>query len=177
MNAVGIDISKGKSTVAVMQPLGVVVAEPFDVFHTDSDLKNLTAFIKSLPGETKVVIECTGIYYEPVANTLHNAGIFVSAVNPLLIDDYDVGKVYCSQLIAENGDINRLKSTKLLVALADIDSPPNQSGKVERKSRKISKRDSPALRKILFQIMIVYLENIPTNEPCLSIYGQETLPR
>ena len=29
MNAVGIDISKGKSTVAVMQPLGVVVAEPF----------------------------------------------------------------------------------------------------------------------------------------------------
>ena len=54
MNAVGIDISKGKSTVAVMQPLGVVVAEPFDVFHTDSDLKNLAAFIKSLPGETKV---------------------------------------------------------------------------------------------------------------------------
>ena len=52
MNAVGIDISKGKSTVAVMQPLGVVVAEPFDVFHTDSDLKNLAAFIKSLPGET-----------------------------------------------------------------------------------------------------------------------------
>ncbi|MBQ1394070.1 MAG: hypothetical protein IIY81_11190 [Lachnospiraceae bacterium] len=42
MNAVGIDISKGKSTVAVMQqPLGEVVAEPFDVFHTDSDLKNL----------------------------------------------------------------------------------------------------------------------------------------
>lgn len=36
MNAVGIDVSKGKSTVAVIQPFGVIVAEPFDVFHTDS---------------------------------------------------------------------------------------------------------------------------------------------
>ena len=39
MNAVGIDVSKGKSTVAVIQPFGVIVAEPFDVFHTDSGLK------------------------------------------------------------------------------------------------------------------------------------------
>ena len=359
MNAVGIDISKGKSTVAVMQPLGVVVAEPFDVFHTDSDLKNLAAFIKSLPGETKVVMECTGTYYEPVANALHNAGIFVSAVNPLLIDDYDtnrvrkvktdrldaikiasyaldkwsklreytptevlrktlkimnrqyiefgkilvmqknslialmdsffpsvnklfssparksdghekwvdfvlkfphvdsvaklslsafkakyqswckknhynysdsgaaqihaysrnqvstlpltdavakivaeavkmlnttletrstlriemdklssqlpeydtvmslygVGKVYCSQLISEIGDVDRIKNAKSIVALAGIDPPPNQSGKVDPKSRKISKRGSPALRKILFQIMIVYLVNSPADEP------------
>ena len=28
MNAVGIDVSKGKSTVAVMQPFGVVAAQP-----------------------------------------------------------------------------------------------------------------------------------------------------
>lgn len=78
MNAVGIDVSKGKSTVAVIQPFGVVIAEPFDVFHTDSGLKELVNFIKSLPGETKVVMEYTGTYYEPVANALHNAGIFVS---------------------------------------------------------------------------------------------------
>ena len=60
MNAVGIDVSKGKSTVAVIQPFGVVLAEPFDVFHTDSDLKKLSDFIKSLSGETKVVMEYTG---------------------------------------------------------------------------------------------------------------------
>jgi hypothetical protein len=29
MNAVGIDVSKGKSTVAVIQPLGIVIAQPF----------------------------------------------------------------------------------------------------------------------------------------------------
>lgn len=57
MNAVGIDVSKGKSTVAVLQPFGVVVAEPFDVAHTDSDLKKLADFIKALSGETKVVMD------------------------------------------------------------------------------------------------------------------------
>ena len=93
MNAVGIDVSKGKSTVAVIQPFGVVIAEPFDVFHTDSDLKKLTDFIKSLSGETKVVMEYTGTYYEPIANALHNEGIFVSVVNPLLIEDYGTNRV------------------------------------------------------------------------------------
>ena len=80
MNAVGIDVSKGKSTVAVIQPFGVIIAEPFDVLHTDSSLKELVSFIKSLSGETKVVMEYTGTYYEPVANALHNAGIFVSVL-------------------------------------------------------------------------------------------------
>ncbi len=31
-NAVGIDVSKGKSTIAVLQPGGVIVRKPFDVF-------------------------------------------------------------------------------------------------------------------------------------------------
>lgn len=31
MNAVGIDISKGKSTVAVAHPLGEIVFKPFEV--------------------------------------------------------------------------------------------------------------------------------------------------
>ncbi|MBQ2347026.1 MAG: IS110 family transposase, partial [Clostridia bacterium] len=78
---------------------------------------------------------------------------------------YGVGKVYCSQLISEIGDVDRIKNAKSIVALAGIDPPPNQSGKIDPKSRKISKRGSPALRKILFQIMIVYLENSPADEP------------
>ena len=359
MNAVGIDVSKGKSTVAVIQPFGVVIAEPFDVLHTDSGLKELVSFIKSLSGETKVVMEYTGTYYEPVANALLNAGIFVSVVNPLLLDDYDtnrvrkvktdkidalkiasyaldkwiklrkyepaetvrktlqimnrqcsklnkilvmqknslialldccfpnantlftsprkesdghekwvdfvvkfphvdsvaklslsafkakyqswckkehynyneskaeqihayartivstlpmtdvvkkmvseaakllnstlealgtlhsemdtlasqlpeydtvmnlygVGKVFCSQLIAEIGDVTKLKSNKSLTALAGIDPPPNQSGKDDPKSRRISKRGSPALRRTLFLIMTIYLQHQPADEP------------
>ena len=41
MNSVGIDISKGRSTVAVMRPFGEVVISPFEVRHTDSELGEL----------------------------------------------------------------------------------------------------------------------------------------
>lgn len=359
MNAVGIDVSKGKSTVAVLRPFGEIVAEPSDVVHNDDDLKNLIKRIKSLSGETKVVMEYTGTYYEPIANVLHNAGIFISVVNPLLIEDYGtnrvrkvktdkkdslkiasfaldkwlnlceyipaddvrktlkilnrqyiqynkiltmqknnlialldscfpnvntlfsspqrksdghekwidfvlkfphidsvaklslsafklkyqswcrknhykyseekaaeihaysrtqvsvlpmtdsvikiiseaasllnsnletlgvlrnemdrlssqlpeyetvmnlygVGKVIGSQLIAEIGDVRRLKHSKSLVALAGIDPPPNQSGQNDPKSRSISKRGSPSLRKTLFQIMTVIIQNQPADKP------------
>ena len=88
MNAVGIDVSKGKSTVAVLRPFREVVASPFDVIHNDSDLKQLVELIKGLPGESKVVMEYTGTYFEPIAQFLHNNGIFVSVVNALLVHDY-----------------------------------------------------------------------------------------
>lgn len=88
MNAVGIDVSKGKSTVAVLRPYGEVVASPFDVAHTGSDLRALADSIKKLPGETKVVMEATGNYFEPIARYLHEQNIFVSVVNPVLISDF-----------------------------------------------------------------------------------------
>ena len=61
MNAVGIDVSKGKSTIAVMRPFGEVVASPYEAGHTESELKELTRFLKSLPGETRVLMEYTGV--------------------------------------------------------------------------------------------------------------------
>ena len=93
MNAVGIDVSKGKSTVAVMQPFGVVAASPFEVAHTENELKELAKFLKSFSGETKVVMEYTGSYYEPIASFLHNEGIYVSVVNAILIHNYSGNSV------------------------------------------------------------------------------------
>ena len=87
-NVAGVDVSKGKSTVSVLRPFGEVVAKPFSVGHTGSELKELADYLKSLDGETRVVMEHTGRYYEPVARFLHEEGIFVSAVNPKLIKDY-----------------------------------------------------------------------------------------
>lgn len=359
MNAVGIDVSKGKSMVAIVQPFGVVVADPFEVSHNGQELSELVDRVKLLPGETKVVMEYTGTYYEPIANALHDAGIFVCVVNPLLIDDYGtnrvrkvktdkkdafkianyaldkwtqlreyipaedirktlkvlnrqyaqynkilvmqknnlitlldscfpnantlfssprresdghekwidfvlkfphinsvsklclsafktkyqswcranrynyseakaaqihaysrtqvsslpmtnavmkiveesakllnstletlaairaemdklsstlpeyetvlslygVGRVMCSQLVAEIGDVRRFEHSKSLVAMAGIDPPPDQSGQHDPKSRSISKRGSPLLRKTLFQIMQVFLQKQPINEP------------
>lgn len=88
MNAVGIDVSKGKSMVSVLRPLGVTVAKSFEVSHTASDLGKLADFLKSLDGETRIIMEHTGRYYEPVAQMLHKRDLFVSAVNPLLIREY-----------------------------------------------------------------------------------------
>ena len=88
MNSVGIDISKGRSTVAVMRPFGEVVISPFEVRHTDSELSELARRLKSLDGETRVVMEATGNYHAPVAWLLHDAGLYVSVVNAKLVHGY-----------------------------------------------------------------------------------------
>ena len=88
MNAVGIDVSKGKSTVTIRRPGDVVILPPCDIPHTQSAINDLIRQIKELDGETKVCMEHTGRYYEPVATWLSDAGIFVSAVNPILIKEF-----------------------------------------------------------------------------------------
>ncbi len=78
---------------------------------------------------------------------------------------YGVGHILGAQLIAEIGDVRRFERSKSVAAMAGIDPPPNQSGKIDVKSRSISKRGSPSLRKILFQIMQVILKNKPADNP------------
>ena len=100
MNSVGIDISKGRSTVAVMRPFGEVVISPFEVRHTDSELSELARRLKSLDGETRVVMEATGNYHAPVAWLLHDAGLYVSVVNAKLVHGYG------------NNDLRHVKTDK-----------------------------------------------------------------
>ena len=66
MNAVGIDVSKGKSTVTIRRPGDGVLMPPCDIPHTQSAINALIKLIKSLDGETKVCMEHTGRYYEPL---------------------------------------------------------------------------------------------------------------
>ena len=88
MNSVGIDVSNGRSMVAVLRPIGEVVSAPFEVRHDSASLLSLSQFLQELEGESRVVMEHTGRYYESIAKSLHEAGLFVSAVNPLLIKEY-----------------------------------------------------------------------------------------
>ena len=46
MNAVGIDVSKKKSTVTIRQPGDVVLLPPKDYRHTQSSINDLVATIK-----------------------------------------------------------------------------------------------------------------------------------
>ena len=100
MNSVGIDISKGRSTIAVMRPFGEVVISPFEVCHTDSELGELARRLKSLDGETRVVMEATGHYHAPVAKLLYDAGLYVSVVNAKLVHSYG------------NNDLRRVKTDR-----------------------------------------------------------------
>ena len=88
MNAASIDVSSRKSTVAVLRPFGEIVKLPFDVRHSAEDLAALAEQLMSIEGETRVVMEHTGRYYESIAKVLHEAGLYVSAINPLLIKEY-----------------------------------------------------------------------------------------
>ena len=93
MISVGIDVSKGKSTVCFFKPGGEVLVTPFEVAHTKGELNELADKINSYGEEARVVLENTGYYHWSVVKVLVERGIFVSAVNPLKM------KRFCSQNI------------------------------------------------------------------------------
>ncbi len=88
MISVGIDISKGKSTVCILRPYGEIVKNPFEINHSENDLQALSDLILSFKDEVKVIMEATGHYHYPILNYLISKGIFVAVVNALLINKY-----------------------------------------------------------------------------------------
>ena len=88
ITAVGVDVSKGKSTVAIRRPGGEIVMTPFTVLHTAEGLTELVNTLRGIGGEIRVVMEHTGMYWRPVALALKDAGFFVSVVNAMLIHDF-----------------------------------------------------------------------------------------
>ena len=50
---------------------------------TESELKELARFLKSLLSENCVLMEYTGHYYELIARYLNEADIFVSVINAM----------------------------------------------------------------------------------------------
>ena len=93
MNAVGIDVSKGKSMLAILRAYGELVAGPFEVKHTHSEITSLIQTIKSTDGDSRIVMEHTGRYYEPLFYELSQADLFVTAVNPKLIKDFSTNSL------------------------------------------------------------------------------------
>lgn len=59
MIAVGIDVSKSKSTVAILSSDGEILAKPFSIRHVESDIDNLITYLRSLQDDVKVVMEST----------------------------------------------------------------------------------------------------------------------
>ncbi len=85
MNAVGIDVSKGKSMMAALRPMGEVALKSREYSHNEIGMERMALDILELGEDTRVVMEATGRYHEPVAAALHEHGIRVTVINPLFI--------------------------------------------------------------------------------------------
>ena len=88
MISVGIDVSKGKSTVCILKPYGEIVCSPFEVLHVEKELEGLDDLLRKLDGEIRVVMEATGIYHLPMMTFLEEKGYFVSVVNPFAMKEF-----------------------------------------------------------------------------------------
>ena len=86
-------MSDGHSTVSAYAWGDKVVMKPGNVPHTVAALRNLADEIGRLPGEVRVVMEHTGRFWLPIAQSLLGAGLYVSAVNPKLIRDFGNNKL------------------------------------------------------------------------------------
>ena len=93
MNAVGIDVSKEKSMVAALRPMGEVAFLPREFLHTEVGLEQMAYAILALGEDTRVIMEATGRYHEPVAAALHEYGIYVCVLNPLFIKQSGGGSI------------------------------------------------------------------------------------
>ncbi|WP_423244621.1 IS110 family transposase [Candidatus Clostridium eludens] len=88
MISVGIDVSKGKSTVCILKPYGEIVSAAFEVNHTEKELSELAIMLLRFEDEVKVILEATGVYHLPILSYLQERGIFVTVINPFEMKQY-----------------------------------------------------------------------------------------
>lgn len=88
MISVGVDVSKGKSTICILKPYGEVIASPFEVTHTENALSGLATMLLHFDDEVRVIMESTGNYHYPILTYLLNKGVFVSVINSLAMHKY-----------------------------------------------------------------------------------------
>ena len=88
MIAVGIDISKSKSTVAILDSYGTVLATPFNMAHTQPEMNALVSRLKAFDEPVTILLEYTGHYHYPVLKKLQEEGFPVCVVNPYQMKKY-----------------------------------------------------------------------------------------
>lgn len=106
MICIGIDVSKGKSTVCGVKGFDEVIFGPLDISHTTEELALLAEQIKGFGEPVRVVMESTGHYHIPVAMLLLEKGLWVSVENA-----YRIKKSQCYQI--RGGKTDRLDSKNI----------------------------------------------------------------
>lgn len=89
MYAVGIDVSKGKSTISIVTTEGEVIERPFEINHDQYGFDVLLSKVKDFnKEEVKFLMEATGHYHLPLLNSLIQKEYFVCVENALVIKKY-----------------------------------------------------------------------------------------
>ena len=88
MISVGIDVSKGKSTVCCMRDYGEIIAGPMEISHVDPEMRVFAKMLGGFREEVRIVMEATGIYHLPIMSYLLERGFFVSVINPYQMKQY-----------------------------------------------------------------------------------------
>ena len=88
MIAVGIDVSKSKSTVAILDSYGTILATPFNMAHTQPEMNALVSRLKAFDEPVTILLEYTGHYHYPVLKKLQEEGFPVCVVNPYQMKKY-----------------------------------------------------------------------------------------
>ncbi|WP_100218069.1 IS110 family transposase [Clostridium beijerinckii] len=70
MISVGIDISKRKSTICILNAYGEIISMPYELTHAGIELSELINSILNFREETRVVMEATGAYHLPVLSNM-----------------------------------------------------------------------------------------------------------
>ena len=88
MIAVGIDVSKSKSTVAILNGDGSIRAKPFDVHHVADELQALVDYIKKTSEPPTILMEPTSHYHYPLLKAFTEAELPVCLINPYQMKKY-----------------------------------------------------------------------------------------
>ena len=88
MIAVGIDVSKSKSTVAILNSDGTPLAHPFNMAHTLPEMNSFVERLRSLDAPVTILMEYTGHYHYPVLKKLQAEGFPVCLINPYQMKKY-----------------------------------------------------------------------------------------
>ena len=88
MIAVGIDVSKSKSTVAILNGDGSIRAKPFDVHHVADELQALVDYIKRTSEPPTILMEPTSHYHYPLLKAFTEAELPVCLINPYQMKKY-----------------------------------------------------------------------------------------
>jgi len=89
MYAVGIDISKGKSTISIITTEGEIIEKPFEINHDQEGFNILLSKVERYKkDEIKFLMEATGHYHLPLLNSLVEHDYFVCVENALVVKKY-----------------------------------------------------------------------------------------